>query len=42
MELKNEIMNIAVFIDFENFGKEELFDAKMLIENLKEKGRVHL
>lgn len=34
------ISNIAVFIDFENFGDE--FDAKKIITKLKEKGRILL
>lgn len=36
----NNISNIAVFIDFENFGDD--FDAKKIITKLKEKGRILL
>lgn len=32
--------NIAVFIDFENFGQDDSFDAHAVIERLKEKGRL--
>lgn len=34
------IKNIAVFIDFENLVYQEKFDPKVLIEKLKEKGRL--
>jgi len=34
------LRNIAVFIDFENFGTQEVFNAKILVEKLKEKGRL--
>ncbi|MBN2724665.1 MAG: NYN domain-containing protein [Deltaproteobacteria bacterium] len=33
-----EKSNIAVFIDFENIGNQDIFDAKSLIEKLREKG----
>lgn len=32
--------NIAVFIDYENFGSQEAFDTKLLIDKLKERGRL--
>jgi uncharacterized protein (TIGR00288 family) len=35
-----EVRNIAVFIDFENFARQEAFDAHQLIERLKERGRL--
>lgn len=35
-----EVRNIAVFIDFENFARQEQFDAHKLIERLKERGRL--
>ncbi len=34
------LSNIAVFIDFENFGNPDIFNAKILVEKLKEKGRL--
>ena len=34
------ITNMAVFIDFENFGQQESFDSKLLLDTLKEKGRL--
>ena len=37
---KREVSNIALFIDFENFGRHDLFDAESLINKLKEKGRL--
>ena len=35
-----EVRNIAVFIDFENFARQETFNAHQLIERLKERGRL--
>jgi uncharacterized protein (TIGR00288 family) len=40
MTVPNEVHNLAVFIDFENFGKQEAFDAKLIIDKLKERGRL--
>lgn len=36
----NNTKNIAVFIDFENFARQETFDAEHLISQLKERGRL--
>lgn len=34
------LQNIAVFIDFENFGAQDSFNTKQLIDKLKERGRL--
>jgi len=40
--MSEEIKNIAVFIDFENFPDYKSFDASKLISKLKERGRIIL
>lgn len=37
-----ELKNIALFIDFENFGEHDDFDARLVVERLKERGRLTL
>jgi uncharacterized protein (TIGR00288 family) len=37
-----ELKNIALFIDFENFGEHDDFDAHLVVERLKERGRLTL
>ncbi|MFZ0546756.1 MAG: NYN domain-containing protein [Candidatus Promineifilaceae bacterium] len=35
-----ELRNIALFIDFENFGQHDTFDTRKLVDKLKERGRL--
>ena len=34
------LRNIALFIDFENFGQHDTFDTRKLVDKLKERGRL--